>query len=140
MFPLIWNYSLVRNFFREIKYLCTEKTVDVLRCPTDVTLRANSPVRRRAVHWPEPEFIGRDGSKLESSCTKKNGTEFATGSTKVDCFPAGMTGAGCSFIVNVVGTLQQFFSTFLRRSDARYTPQELKVIRQRSRSQYQAAR
>jgi len=83
--------------------LCTEKTVDVRRCPDDVTLRANSPQRRRAVHWPEPEFVGRDGAALESSCTKNSGTEFAVGSTKVDCFPAGMTAAGCSFVVNVVG-------------------------------------
>ena len=87
-------------------------TVDVRRCPDDVTLQANSPLRRRAVHWPAPEFIGRDGAMLESSCTKDSGAEFAVGSTKVDCFPDGMSSAGCSFRVNVVGTAQKFSSTF----------------------------
>ena len=92
--------------------MCTEKTVDVRQCPDDVTVQANSPLRRRAVHWPEPEFMGRDGDMLESRCTKNSGAEFAVGSTKVDCFPAGMTAAGCSFIVKVVGMLQIFSSIF----------------------------
>ena len=83
--------------------VCVEKTVEVVHCPSDVTLQANSPLRRRAVHWPEPEFVGRDGTNLEASCTKNNGTEFAIGFTKVDCFPARMRAEGCSFIVNVVG-------------------------------------
>ena len=97
--------------------LRTEKTVDVRRCPDDVTLQANSPLRRRAVQWLEPEFVGRDGSVLEWSCTKMSGSEFAVGSTKVDCFPAGMTAAGCSFIVSVVGTgpdiVVEFFAELL---------------------------
>lgn len=96
--------------------------MDVLECPSDVTLQANSPLRRRAVHWPEPEFVARDGTTLEWSCTKKNGSEFATGSTKVDCFPAGMTAAGCSFIVSVVGTAQQ--------SVVLITPSDLRVKNQ----------
>jgi len=88
----------------------TAKTVEVVSCPADVTLQANSALRRRAVHWPEPQFTGRDGARLESTCTKLSGSEFATGSTKVDCFASGITSTGCSFVVNVVGTMRRLLS------------------------------
>ena len=90
------------------KCVYTGKTVDVRRCPDDITLLADSPARRRTAHWPEPEFVGRDGSVLESRCTRTSGSPFEFGSTTVDCHPVGTTeAAGCSFTVSVVGEMQR---------------------------------
>jgi len=98
-------YELLHTFTQTLVHRCrfAEKTVDVRLCPHDITVQADSPQRRRTVRWPEPQFVGRDGTLLAPRCTKTSGSQFAVGSTKVDCFPERMTSSGCSFIVSVVG-------------------------------------
>lgn len=78
--------------------------MDARYCPGDVTLHTNNALRKRVVTWSDPVFVDRDNATLSYHCTKKSGSEFSVGVTRIDCNPElQQSAASCVFTVNITG-------------------------------------
>lgn len=86
---------------------CLAKKVDIISCPNDIIMTVNSLIRSHFVSWPEPIFLGKNGERLPTTCSRSaNGSDFYLGVESVWCYNSNFPSSKCEFKVDIKGVLR----------------------------------